>query len=289
MPVGEYFFDTPRKAARYDIVYTKGERERPDIVAAAWRIHAKCYTDFGYFSKEALALDGTLDPALDGTREKAEVPLVVSYLLAIPAGSNQVNDAEGTLRIIEALPEHIANLPTYKYFDKPETAHVGNRIHEIVDIHGAENVREIAAMSVLRDHSASYELMRALVHNAKIRETQTGQREVYITALTSRSLGPVIDLVGAGASSVLGGAVKIFQDDPRASRDLYVTPVLFEPCYIPAALMNEIKTTKDEERSTVLKKRLLFFLDGLDTSQIEQDVLDFVMDMSMPDDVPSNH
>ena len=167
-------------------------------------------------------------------------------------------------------------MPTYKYFDHESTAYIGERIKQLVDHYGAENIREIAAMSVLDDHLASYELMRALVHNALLAREETNREEVYLTSLTNRSLGPVVDLVGAGAAVVLGEAVKIFQDDPRANRRLMVTPVLFEPCRIPFALTEEINTTSDKARRQLLTKRLFFFVDGLTREQIGPDVAAFL-------------
>lgn len=278
-PATADYFETPHLTSRYVICHTRGEDDRPDMVQKAWQIHAKCYTDFGYFSKEAIRSDGTLVPELDGTREREGIPLTVSYLLAIPRGKS-VQEAEGSLRIIDAHAGQVVSLPTYHYFDCEETTEVRETIQRIIEQYGAQNVREIAALGTIGSGATSYELMRAIVQNAMIHEYRTGQQEVFLTALTDISLGPIVDLAGAGAAHVLGDPVEIFQDDPRAKRDLEVTPVLFEPCRVTKAIMEELIVTSDERRRVQLMRRLMFFNEGLSDAEIGETVLNFLRDNS---------
>ena len=270
-----YSFDIPRTTATYDIYYTRGEKSRPDLVHKAWQINAACYIKFRYVDASGKLEDDTLAPELDGTREKLGVPITVSYLLSTPRGKS-IDESEGSIRIVDAHDNQVVHLPTYKYFDKDETADVRDNMQEVVRVYGAENVREIAAMSTIGDHLSSYELMRAVVQSAMVRQAATGKTEVYLTSLTKLSFRPIIELVGRNAAHVLGRSVKIHQEDPRANRDLSVTPVLFEPCRITMGIVQEIEQATDQADIDRLMGKLMFFNDGLTNEQIGKPVLSFL-------------
>lgn len=268
------YFELLSSHPRYEFLYTQGELARPDIVQRARETHGICYTDprFGYFSRDAVLEDGTLDSALDGTREAPDRAFSVNYLLAVPRGKS-VSEGVGSLRIIDGRHGCVDALPTYKYFNTDATALVRHRIQHVVHRYGEQNVREIAAMSTIASARVSYELMRALVQNAMIKKQETGVQEVFLTALTDISSAPLFDFAGSDtAAQQLGEPVAIYTDDPRARRDLFVAPVLLDPCEAVESIMRKLSGEPDEESRAVLMRRLEFFHAGLPDAYISDEV-----------------
>ncbi len=255
-------FNPPRQQARYSIESSYGYAERPDIARVSQQLHGACYVAFGYFTKDALEADGRLIPELDGTREDPDGIYTVSYLLA---KHTETGGSGATLRLISAEESGgtYRDLPTGRY-GLSEDAH--EQIEQVVGENGV--IREIAALAVAgkEHHLGSYELMRAVMQNALVRQSETGQREFYLASLTDVSLRPVVAFTGESATRLLGDSIEIFSSDDRA-QDISVTPVLISPFdMIDAA----IQSVEGAGVDTYVKnaERLAYLLDGLDARHI---------------------
>jgi hypothetical protein len=270
-------FEIPRHGAKYTIAWTRGATSNPDIASQAQRIHGLSYVDYGYFHRNGLAEDGRLVPELDGTREKSEHNTVINYLLAIPK-SAPLEEAEATLRMID-IGENgtIEDLPTYKYFKEGMSKDVQEKLKKVVELYGIESVREVAALATVgkTGHLGSYELMRAIMQNSLIKKEQRGYGELFVTAMTEKSLRPVADFAGAEAIEIIGDPVQIFGGDERAA-EIFVTPVIIDPNKVIDGILNDIaRATYDTER-VALRNKLLFLVDGLTNAQIGERGMDYI-------------
>ena len=265
-------FEIPHKHADQLITWTKGAENNPQLAHRAQQIHGLSYVRYGYFSEEGLDSDDRLYPELDGTREKDEKMIEVTYLLAQSKHEHPSKPAESSLRMIDiAQGGTIECLPTYGYGDNSIYPQHKARLNNIIDLYGTESIREVAALATLneKDHSGSYELMRSIVQNAIVKnESSSSNREVWIAALTDVSLKPVMRFVGKAAVEKIGDATPIFTGDPRASKDLHVTPIMIDPSKILDGLVDEIEAADSAKTRDRLMHHLQFLTDGLDEPQI---------------------
>lgn len=265
-------FDIPHQYAEHKIVWTKGAENNPSIAHRAQQIHGASYVEYGYFSADALTQDGQLVPELDGTRERPGLHLDISYLLALPRNSEDVAEANATIRLGDIAEDgSIEDLPTYKYFKEGMMADVREELERVAQGHGTEAViREVMALASegREGHKGAYELMRTVIQNAIIKKEAGGLGELYITALTDKSLGPVLTFAGTNASTTIGESVRIFSDDSRAASDLCVTPVLIDPHKIIDGTVQDIERCDDSTKGILLHKKLLLLVDGLTQSQM---------------------
>lgn len=267
-------FDIERESGLYDIYATLGESADPVAVKTAWQIHGRCYVDYEYFLPTALMDDDTLDPTLDGTREKPGMPFRPTYLLATPRGE-PVEASHGGARILDRYNEDHWSFPTYSYYLKAGDVTTLAALTDIENRYPNSLIREIAALSHRGSPIASYEIMRALIQNATIHKTQDGTEEIFVTALTNKSLGPVIDIVSPGAYELLGKPTEIYQDDDRAVRGLSVTPVLIRPSEIMEATVERARSASSRTKPA-LDRRVEFFADGLTRQQLPAAVVDYL-------------
>lgn len=267
---GEDNFDIPRHQAAYDIICAKGAETNPAVALRAQQIHGISYAEYGYFRSDALEEDGSLPLELDGTREKPGQAIDISYLLAVPRGRG-IDDADATLRIGDGSVE---GTPTYKYFRDRRSSGVCEQLCELQELYGLGSIREVMALASVGKNGSkgAYELMRAVAQNCIVKHDATGQRELYLMALTGNSLGPVLKFAGPSASMVIGDSVRIFDDDQRAASDLRVTPVIIDPTKMIDGVIDEIEACGDNEE-TFRKRQLLigklsFLADGLTHAQM---------------------
>jgi hypothetical protein len=222
-------FELPRCSAQYVIAHTVGDNGRQDVVRTAQQIHGISYAAYGYVDASSLTDDGRLVPELDRTRDDPSGKVVASYFVAYRTGTS-VADAGATVRLLDVGPAgSFEDLPTYRYFGDAVGPRARARFEGFVEQHGERSVREIAALASIDDakNVGSYELMRAIVQNATIKERRYGQRELYLAALTEHSLGPVVAFVGEQTVEVLSDPIRISFQDPR-STSISVTPLLFD-------------------------------------------------------------
>jgi hypothetical protein len=222
-------FELRRRSAQYVIEHTVGDNGRQDVVRRAQQIQGISYADYGYVDESSLTGDGRLVPALDRTRDDPSGKVVASYFVAYRAGTS-VADAGATVRLLDAGPAgSFEDLPTYRYIRDAVGPRVRGRFEGFVERHGERSVREIGALASIDDanHLGSYELMRAIVQNATIKERCYGQRELYLAALTEHSLRPVVAFVGEQTVEVLSDPIQVSFQDPRSTA-IYVSPLLFD-------------------------------------------------------------
>lgn len=256
-------FNFPRTHALYAIESSRGANgsEGEEIALAAQRLHGRCYVAFGYFTNEGLAPDGRLVPELDGTREDAGGYYEINYLLARSLDDHK---AGATLRLIgTGEGGSVRDLPTCKY-GLDDSAY--QQIDAVLSEGGV--IREIAALAVAdKSHSVgSYELMRAVMQNALIKQTETGKKEVYIASLTDISLHPVKKFTGEIATREINDPINIFSTDHRA-KDIVVTPVLIDPfVMVDAAIESAEQGLAEGSRAGL--ERLAFLMDGLETQHV---------------------
>lgn len=264
-------FEIPRSSALHRIEWTRGVDNNPEVSLKAQQLHGQSYVEYGYFDSRGLGGDGRLVPELDGTREKPDSSAVINYLLAVPIGG-EINEATATLRMIDiGEGGTIDDIPTYKYFKNSLEGGVREKLEEIVAIHGNSSVREVSALATASSkgsHLGSYELMRAIAQNAVIKRERTGISDIYIAALTSKSIKPVLNFAGHGASEVIGSPVNIFTDDERSARDLQVIPVLLDPCAVIGGIVDELHSATSVDQQGLLVTKLKFMTDGLSDRQM---------------------
>lgn len=269
LPIQVDTFEIPRAHARYRIEWAMGCETNPEIAFRAQQIQGESYVESHYFSADGLDEYGRLVAELDGTREQPGVCVSISYLLAVP-NDEQTQDAIAAMRLID-IPEggSIEDIPTYKYFKESISLDVQQQLHQVIQHHGREGIREIAALAAVGriGHFGSYELMRAVIQNSIIKKSEGRGSEIYITALTDKSLKPILEFAGTSASVVIGKPVRIFADEPRAKEDLRVTPVLVDPHKIIDGLVAEIEDPTNTRVSS-LETKLLFLTDGLTERQM---------------------
>lgn len=269
---GEDKFEINRSNATQVISWVRGAENNPQIARRAQEIHGQCYTfGYGYFKHDALTPDGRLYEELDGTREKTDGKMIITYLLAQSKNAHPSRPADSSLRIIDiADGAGIEALPAYGYDENTITPSAKARLSNIIDLYGPQSVREIAALATLNttDHAGSYELMRAIIQNAVIKSTEgEGSREVWIAALTDISLRPVMKFAGKAATEVIGDPTPIYQGEPRAAENLHVTPVMIDPCKIIDGIVDEIESSESLKQRQSLMDKLHFVTDGLTEEQ----------------------
>lgn len=274
-------FEIHRNHSRYTILWTEGCESNPAIAFRAQQIHGQSYVDAGYFSADALDEYGRLVEELDGTRERAGKDLSITYLLATPKGAG-VEDSIATMRLI-SIPEGggIEDIPTYKYFKEGMSLEVQQKLHGIISEHGRQSVIEIAALASVGRSGAhgSYELMRSVIQNSIIRKSEGRSSEIYVTALTDKSLNPILEFAGLGASEIIGEPVHIFADEKRSGENLRVTPVLVDPHKILDSLITDITHVSNRDRGG-LEAKLQFLTDGLTEFQMGKEVFRIVSEIS---------
>lgn len=256
-------FRLSRQDAQYNILSSVGEYENPEIVKRARQIHGMSYVEYGYFDASGQTDDGSLVDELDGTQGTQDGSRVANYLLA---SRFDTDPSEGTasVRLLD-IGENgsIDDLPTYKYFADVFSEDVKLGLKSIVDTHGRQGLREVAALSTTdaREHRGSFELMRALVQNSMIKQ-DAGHPEMYLASLTDKSLRPVLQFINRDSAEILAEPVQIFSEDER-SQSIYVTPVLMDLSATVRNVMRAVENATEPAKIAALESHLRFLVDGL--------------------------
>lgn len=266
-------FEIERESATQVISWVRGAENNPDLARRAQEIHGQSYAyGYGYFKPNALTEDGRLPEDLDGTREKPDGKMIITYLLAQSKNAHPSLPPDSSLRVIDiAEGASIEDLPAYGYGENLIYPHAKARLHNIMEMYGRQSVREIAALATVneKDHSGSYELMRAIIQNAVIKSSQNEEyREVWIAALTEQSIKPVLRFVGKAAGEVIGESTPIYTQDTRAAENLCVTPVIIDPTKVIDGIVDEVEASGDLRQRHKLIEKLYFMTDGLAEEQI---------------------
>lgn len=271
-------FELPRQGARYTIDVSVGEQDKPEIALTAQRIHGKSYVEYGYIAPEGLTEDGRLLPELDGNRDRADGSVRVNYLIARETGKS-VEEARATVRLID-IGENgtVEDLPTYRYFKDVFSSETKTKLHNIIELYGKGSIREIGALGVTdaRGHLGSYELMRATMQNALIKEAEYGHRELFLVSMTKKSLRPITEFAGKNATTLLSEPTEMFSDDPR--KVIHISPALIDPHKIIDGILDDIEASDSPAKVVTLSHKLQFFADGLPAKCIGSRAARFLAD-----------
>lgn len=267
-------FELHRKIANYEIRWSIGADSVPDVAFQAQRIHGSSYVESEYFNDLAIDEHGRLLPELDGTRERDGWSARITYMLAVPKGG-AIEDGEATARMIDiGEGGDISDLPAFKYFAESDSG-IEQVLRQTIETYGASSVREVAALGSIgrNGHLGSHEIMRSIIQNAVRKKRQLGHGEIYLTALTEKSIRPIIRFVGDSAATVIGEPTRIYASDERAGL-IHVSPVLIDPSRIIDGLVSDLGDCEVGSRPyEMLRHRILFLADGLSEEELGQDTV----------------
>lgn len=270
-------FELPRQGARYTIDVSVGEQDKPEVAWMARRIHGISYAEFGYVTQECLDEDGCLLPELDGSRDREDGTIRVSYMLAHEIGK-PIEEARATMRLIDVGENGtVDDLPTCQNFKDVFSPEIKAHLHELSKTYRIREAGSLGAIGGVKGHLGSYENMRAAIQSALIQELEHGQPTLFLVSMTPKSIRPIIEFVGKHATEQLSGPAAMFSDDPRKAIDLEAAVI--DPHKIIDGILDDIEAAKVSNDTAEIVKRthkLAFMTDGLPDACIGDRAIQFL-------------
>lgn len=280
MPINtDVIIGTPQE--RREILYRQSrysiknftERDDPAGALRAQQIQGESYVAAGFIYPVGLDKDGRLNAELDRSRGDT-----VEYYMALGDRDDPTSEGRASLRVI-SIPEdgRLDDLPAYRYCRDALSDDVREALEQTA-AHDHLAVREIAALCKTTDTPAlaSYELMRALIHDGIHRERD----ELWLITFADKAYGPITDYFGAQAVRQVGTPVAIDVGDERTSDELRLIPSVVQPLHMLDTMLDEIEQdTQNGQESRVIRRKeqgLVMLADGLEAPFISSRVENFV-------------
>lgn len=263
------------RQSRY-VIKSFTEIDNPEAALRAQQIQGESYVAAGFIYPDGLDRDGRLNAELDRSRGDD-----VEYYMAFANSDDPASEGRASLRVI-SIPEGgtLDDLPAYRYCQDTISDDARTVLQQAV-AHDRFSVREIAALSKTTDTPAlaSYELMRAVIHDA----IQRDHDEMWLITFADKAYGPITDYFGAQALRRIGSPVAIDVGDRRTSDELRLIPSIVEPLYMLDTMLDEVESDRANGGDLRMIRRkeqgILLIADGLEPPMISPHVANFVARM----------
>lgn len=231
------------------------EKDNPELVREALRIHAEGYLTMGFINQDAVTDDGLVDSEIDHARGDS-----VDYYLAIKP-ENEL-DAATARKINIPIGEDFRVLPAYQLCKNT----ISEEGFQLISNIPPNSLKEIAGMSrtEIAQKFSIVELLRDIYQDSY------GKNEVWFFSIVDETLDFMDKYFGSNNFIRIGSDTRI--DDPRVKDQIRLIPVIFNVDNLLDNFMSNIASSSQPRNRNKLIFTFFYSIEGIPEAKLPDNI-----------------